>query len=105
MRRRPNCQKIIMIAYFAYSVFQYGCLAPRRWKKKKLRKTRTAQQRELSARCAPQRASMLICRFGGPKSAMISLCGELAITSHPHLQLQKMERAAQPPSLALLCSQ
>src|SRR6202035_1024194 len=56
MRRQPSCQKIIMIAYLAYSAFQYGCLAPRRWKKeKKQRRTRTAQQRELSARCAPQR--------------------------------------------------
>jgi hypothetical protein len=34
-----------MIAYLAYSVFQYGCLAPKRWKRK-LRRTSTAQQRE-----------------------------------------------------------
>src|ERR1700730_6618420 len=56
MRRQPSCQKIIMIACFASSAFQFGCLAPRRWKKeKKQRRTRTAQQRELSARRAPQR--------------------------------------------------
>ncbi len=35
--------------------------------KKKQRRTRAAQQRELSARCAPQRRpSMLICRSGTP---------------------------------------
>src|SRR3981189_1378476 len=68
MGRRPSRQKIIMVAYF---VFQNGCLATRRREKKKQRRTRAAQQRELSARCAPQRRpSMLICRSGGPKSAM-----------------------------------
>jgi acyl-CoA thioesterase len=36
-----------MIACF---VFQYGYLATRRWEKKKQRRTRAAQQRELSAR-------------------------------------------------------
>ena len=34
---------------------------------------------------------MLICRFGGPKSAMTGPCAALAITSHPQLQLQKSE--------------
>src|SRR5215211_5421115 len=103
MRRRPNCRKIVMIGYFAYSVFQYGCLAPRRWKRKKQRRTRTAQQRELSARCAPQRVLMLICRFGGPKSAMIVLRGSRDNKLFPFAAPK--ERAARPQWLARLCSQ
>src|SRR3954471_5135146 len=55
MRRRPSCQKRIMIAYF---VFQNGCLATRRWEQKKQRRTRATQQRELSARCAPQKKTL-----------------------------------------------
>src|SRR4030088_312559 len=76
MRRRPSRPKIIMVAYF---VFQNGCLATRGREKKKQRRTRAARQRELSARCAPQRRpSMLISRSGGPKSAM-----ELTLASPP----------------------
>jgi hypothetical protein len=44
---------------------------------------------------------MLFCRFGGPKSSVISLCGELAITSHPHFAAPK-ERATRLQSLVPL---
>src|SRR5260370_37404563 len=43
-----------MIVYF---VFQYGCLATRRGEKKNQRRTRAAQQPELSGGCAPQKKS------------------------------------------------
>src|SRR6476469_7071625 len=52
MRRRPSCQKTIMIAYFRFPIW---LSRNKEVGEKKQRRTRAAQQRELSTRCAPQR--------------------------------------------------